>query len=176
VGSGEYRRPYFQVNGTIVQLNISRGGLPKLPISFGMLDTLGLSGDAHAHPHIHGGPEKAVLLVTSEGIAELIERGYPLFFGAIGENLTTRGLDRRQLRLGQQFRAGSARIEITRVRVPCANLDVYGPVLKSEIYDSRVQAGDPASPRWGLSGFYARVIEPGMVRTDDIILVEATLA
>lgn len=141
-----------------------------------MLDTLGLAGDSHAHPQIHGGPQKAVLLVTSEGIEELRARGYPLYFGALGENLTTRGLDRRQLRLGQQLRAGSAMIEITRVRVPCASLDVYGPTLKNEMYDAQVKTGNPVSPRWGLSGFYARVLEPGLVRTDDIISVVATLA
>ena len=67
-------------------------------------------------------------------------------------------------------------LEITKVRAPCASLDVYGPTIKQEIYDSRVKAGDPTSPRWGLSGFYATVIEPGPVQVDDIIMVEATLA
>ena len=157
--------------GTIVQIGISRGGVPKLPIPEGSLGPLGLEGDSHAHPQIHGGLEKAVLLVTLEGINELIERGYPLFPGALGENLTTRGLDRRLFRIGQQLRAGSAMLEITRQRGPCANLDVYGAALKAEI-----KAEDPSSPAWGLSGFYARVLHPGRVRSDDIISVVATLA
>jgi MOSC domain-containing protein YiiM len=123
------------------------------------------------HQQIHGGPEKAVLLVTLEGIHELVERGYELFPGALGENLTTRGLDRREFRVGQQIRAGSAMLEITRPRGPCANLDVYGPALKQEI-----KPGDPSSPAWGLSGFYARVLSPGIVRPDDIIEIVATLA
>ena len=72
--------------------------------------------------------------------------------------------------------AGGARLELTKIRVPCDTLDIYGPTIKQEIYDKRVKAGDPASPRWGLSGFYASVIEPGPVRVDDIITVEATLA
>jgi len=80
------------------------------------------------------------------------------------------------LRLGQRLRAGGALIELTKVRVPCGTLDVYGPTIKQEIYDSHVKAGDPASPRWGMSGFYASVIEPGPVRVDDIIRLEATLA
>ena len=165
------------MNGVISHINISRGGIPKLPIAEGVLTPLGFEGDGHAHPQIHGGPENAVLLITQEGIDELIARGYSLYPGALGENLTTRGLDRRYLRLGQQLRAGPAAwIEITRVRVPCATLDVYGPTLKSEMYDPQVKAGDPSSPRWGLSGFYARVLQPGIVRTDDIISIAATLA
>ena len=80
------------------------------------------------------------------------------------------------MRLGQRIRAGAALLELTKIRVPCATLDIYGPIIKQEIYDKRVKAGDPESPRWGLSGFYASVIEPGVIRVDDIIAVEATLA
>ena len=49
---------------------------------------------------------QALLLITSEGIDELIEQGYPVFAGAMGENLTTLGLDRRQMRIGQRYRVG----------------------------------------------------------------------
>jgi MOSC domain-containing protein YiiM len=141
-----------------------------------MLTPLGLAGDACAHPAIHGGPGQAVLLLAAEVIDELKSLGYPVFYGALGENLTTRGLDRRQLRIGQQLRAGGALIEITKVRGPCASLDIYGAAIKREIYDKQVKAGDPTSPRWGMSGFYARVLQPGHVRPDDIIVIVTTLA
>ena len=94
----------------------------------------------------------------------------------MGENLTTRGLDRTQVRIGQQLRIGPALIEITRVRGPCTALDVYGPSIKHEIYDRNVKDGDHTSPRWGMSGFYARVLVPGALRTGDIISLVATLA
>ena len=161
------------MTGSIIQVSISRGGLPKLAVPEGRLNFLGIEGDLHAHPQIHGGPDKAVLLITQEGIEELIGRGYRLYPGAMGENLTTRGLDRRYLRIGQQLRAGSALIEITRLRGPCTALDVYGEALKSEVYRETNQEG---AAWWGLSGFYARVLQPGRVRTNDIIEVVATLA
>lgn len=155
--------------GSILQINISPGGIPKRPIAEAIVTAEGIRGDGWAHPQFHGGPNQAVLLITSEGIAELVEQGFPLYYGALGENLTTAGLDRRQMRIGQRYRAGEAMLELTKLRVPCSTLDVYGPAIKPAIYDARIKAGDAASPRWGLSGFYAKVIRPGVIRTHDII-------
>lgn len=166
----------FKLTGSIVQVNVSRGGLPKLAVSEGFLTPLGFEGDACVHPAIHGGPEKAVLLLDAETVDELREKGYPVFYGALGENLTTRGLDRRQFRAGQQYRAGDALIELTTLRKPCGSLDVYGPSIKQEIFDAQVKAGDTSSPLWGMSGFYARVLRPGLVRANDIIVLVAVLA
>ena len=79
------------MQGAIVQVNISPGGLPKRAITEGWITPLGIEGDLHAHPEIHGGPLKAILIVASEVVDALAARGYPLFYGAMGENLTTRG-------------------------------------------------------------------------------------
>jgi MOSC domain-containing protein YiiM len=164
------------MQGTIVQVNISPGGLPKRAVAEGHITPLGLVGDLHAHPEIHGGPRKAILLASSEIIEELTARGFPLFAGALGENLTTRGIRFRDLRIGDTLRAGGAMLEITQPRGPCSALDVYGETLRYEIYDEQVKTGDHASPRWGMSGFYASVLRPGPVGAGDIIAVVATLA
>ncbi|HEX5432497.1 MAG TPA: MOSC domain-containing protein [Bryobacteraceae bacterium] len=138
-----------------------------------MVTPLGIQGDLHAHPAIHGGPRKAILWMTSEGIEELKEAGFPLYYGALGENVTTTGVDRRFLRVGQRWRIGQAVIELTRLRVPCATIDVYGPEIKQAIYDEQVKAGDPSSPRWGLSGFYASILRTGTIRAGDpVVLLE----
>jgi MOSC domain-containing protein YiiM len=155
--------------GTILQVNVSRGGVPKRPVDSAEVTPLGLAGDSHAHPQFHGGPRQALLLITAEGIEELTALGFPLYFGALGENLTTRGLDRRTFRIGQRYRAGDTLIELTKVRAPCDTLSVYGPGIQAAVYDRDVKAGDPMSPRWGLSGFYASVIRPGRIRTGDPI-------
>jgi len=135
----------------------------------GFIDTLGLQGDRHAHPKIHGGPHKAILLIAAEIVDDLTARGYPVFYGALGENLTTRGIDIRVLRVGDRLRAGAAILEITQPRGPCTALDVYGPSIKDEIYDLRVKRLDATSPRWGMSGLYAGVIKPGKVQPGDAI-------
>jgi MOSC domain-containing protein YiiM len=163
------------VSGTVIQVNVSRGGIPKTPIPEGELAASGITGDSWRY-RFHGGPRQAVLLITIEGIEELVARGFALSAGALGENLTTRGLDRRALRFGQRLRAGGATIELTRMRQPCATLDVYGSAIQAAMYDSRVAKGDHTSPLWGLSGFYASVVEPGTVRPGDgIHLVDSPI-
>jgi MOSC domain-containing protein YiiM len=165
------------MQGVVLQVNTSPGGIPKWPVPAASLTVFGLEGDAYAHPGIHGSPEQAVLIVCAETVERLIDRGYPLFYGGLGENLTTRGLDPRFLRSGQRYRIGTeAVIELTRVRRPCATLDVYGPSIESEIFDSAVKAGDTTSPRWALSGFYARVVQPGLIRAGDPIILLDELA
>jgi MOSC domain-containing protein YiiM len=161
------------MTGSIIQINISPGGIPKRPIPEAIITAEGIRGDRWSHPDIHGGPNQALLLITSEGIDELIAQGFPLFPGALGENLTTLGLDRRQMRIGQRYRAGEVFIELTKRRAPCATLNIYGPGIQHAIFDAQVKAGDPSSPRWGLSGFYARVLRGGAIRPrDPIALIE----
>jgi MOSC domain-containing protein YiiM len=147
----------------IIQVNVSRGGVPKRAVPQAMITTLGLEGDSWAHPQIHGGPNQRVLIIAAEVMDDLAARGFPVFYGAFGENLTVRGVPVESLRAGQTWRAGEAILELTKVRVPCATLDMYGPGIQKEIYEARVNQGDTSSPFWGRSGFYALVRRPGMV-------------
>ena len=164
------------MQGSIIQVNISQGGLPKRPITDGWITPLGIEGDRHAHPQIHGGPLKAILIIAAEVVDALAERGYPLFYGAMGENLTTRGIEIRDVRQGDQFRVGGAVLEITQPRGPCSALDVYGATLKADVYDQKVKQRDHSSPRWGMSGFYASVIQAGAVRDGDAVTLLSKLA
>ena len=157
-----------RVTGTVVQVSLSQGGIPKLAIPSAELTAIGIAGDAWRYS-FHGGRRRAILLITIEGVDELIAQGFPLFPGALGENLTTRGLNRRELCIGQRFRVGEGEIELTQIRRPCATLDVYGAGVQAAMYNAQVQAGNPKSQRWGLSGFYASVVQPGTVRTGDTI-------
>jgi MOSC domain-containing protein YiiM len=162
--------------GTVVQVNVSSGGLPKLPILFADLDEHGVSGDCHTNRKYHGGPKRAVLLIASEVIDNLRAEGWPLVYGSLGENLTTRGLDHRLWRPGQRFEAGSALLELTIPRQPCLNLNRYGLGIQKRIWQRRIKDLDYSSPLWGLSGFFASVVRAGNVKAADIIeRVETTL-
>jgi MOSC domain-containing protein YiiM len=161
------------MTGAVVQVSISAGGLPNHAIDQGTVTRNGIAGDAWRHPQFHGTPKRAILLMTSEGVDDLAAQGFPVYYGALGENITTRGLDRRSLRIGQRFQAGEAVIELTEARLPCDTLSVYGAGIQAAIYDARTLAGDPASLVWGMSGFYASVVEPGIVRPGDAIALTA---
>jgi MOSC domain-containing protein YiiM len=155
------------MHGGVVQVSISPGGVPKRAVFESFIGPLGLQGDGHAHPRFHGGPSKAVLVITAESIGELKSAGYPVFEGALGENLTVAGVDQREFRSGQQWRAGDAIIEFTTLRVPCTQIAIYdlaGRPIVGAIWDDRTKAGDPSSPVWAMAGFYASVVQPGFVR------------
>src|SRR5277367_965532 len=158
------------MEGRIVKVSISKGGVPKRAIDRGKLTRAGVEGDSWAHPQIHGGPLQAVLMISEEIIEKLKTAGFPLYPGALGENLTTHGLDPRMWRSGQRYRAGGALIELTKPRAPCATIETYGTGLGRAIYDAKVKARNPESPVWGWSGFYASVVGEGEVRPGDPIV------
>ncbi len=159
------------MTGSVLQINVSRGGVLKHPVAEARVEAAGVEGDGHAHPEIHGGPRQAVLVIAAEVIDQLSALGFPVFPGALGENLTTRGLDCSAWRIGQRWRIGADTvIEFTKVRQPCQSLLVYGPGIHAAIYDAQTNAGDPSSPKWGWSGMYASVITPGKIRSGDPVV------
>ena len=83
--------------GRIVQLSVSPGGVPKRAIAEARVTRLGLEGDGHRDPEHHGGPERAVCLFASEVIRALAAEGHAITPGAIGENVTTEGVDWSQV-------------------------------------------------------------------------------
>jgi hypothetical protein len=98
------------VIGTVVQVNVSSGGIPKRAIASAALTETGIAGDSWRFP-FHGGRRKAILLITSEGIDELISQGFALFPGALGENVAPRFKPPRS-------RRGLISIERARVSTP----------------------------------------------------------
>lgn len=164
------------MTGRIVQLSTSPGGVPKRPVLLADVGKEGIAGDAFAHPQFHGGPEQALLLISNEVLESLQSQGFPVYPGALGENVTTAGLDYAQLRLGMRLRAGEVFLELTKLRSPCATLNVYnreGQRIQPLLQDAAAKKGDVTSPVWGHGGFYARILQSGAIRPgDSITLVE----
>ena len=150
------------MQGVIERLNVSAGGLPKRPIERAWAGVLGLEGDHHNHPQIHGGPRKALLLIAAEDLEELRGMGFAVEAGTLGENLTVRGIDFRKLASGQRWNAGGAVLELTTLRKPCLQLEPLNRGEKGQI--QKVLAEVHAR-----GGFYAAVEKEGELRTGDII-------
>jgi len=168
-------------SGRLIKINRSNGGLPKYPAAGPvMLAPDGIEGDRHLHLKYHGGPNKAVLMIASELIDNLAGKSYPVYYGALGENLTVRGLNPHSWRSGQRYRVGEdARIELTTLRVPCNQLLLYSSTenepIGPELYDEQAKAGDTSSPHWAHGGFYAKVIRPGLLFEGAPVTLESDL-
>ena len=162
--------------GQILQVSVSKGGVPKLPVLGAEVGPVGILGDIQQNTKYHGGPRQALLWITSEGLDELAAAGFPVYPGAIGENVTTTGIDRRSVRLGQQWRMGEVIVEVAKMREPCFKLDPYGPGIQKAVFDAEVKAGNFSSPRWGLAGFYLSIVKLGSFAPGDPVALLTDLA
>ena len=141
----------------VVSINISKGGIPKNPVSSVFVRSGGLEGDGHNHEK-HYRPIQAVSLQDVEKLNELRRAGYPLYPGATGENVTVANLDINALPLGTRLEfAGGVVIELSKVRQPCYVLDAIDPRLKEDIV--------------GRCGYYASVIREGELKMGEMIHV-----
>ena len=166
------------MKGILKQINRSNGGLPKYAVEGAvMFSASGIEGDVQRDRRFHGGINKAVLMISAELIDSLIKAGYPIYYGALGENLTVSGLDLNLWRRGQRYRVGEdAVIELTTLRQPCGNLNIYGPAIQTELYDARCKAGDITSPCWARGGFYGKVIKPGLIIAGAPVILQSDIA
>ena len=87
----------------LVQVNVSAGGMPKLPVLFARVTPSGIEGDRQKTAKIHGGPDRAVCLYSEELYAQLQSEGIHVRAGELGENFTTRGLDLSSLASGDRL-------------------------------------------------------------------------
>ena len=141
-------------------------GIFKAPVAGAVfLRRLNLDGDGQADLRVHGGPDKAVYAYPFEHYAfwarELGRDGFP--YGQFGENFTVEGLLEDAVNIGDVFRIGEARVQVTQPRSPCFKLGIR---MGDENFPARFAAANR-------TGFYLCVLEEGMVKAGDAIyLVE----
>ena len=150
------------MTGRIVQLSVSRGGVPKTAVALARVTTLGLDGDAHRVPEHHGGPDRAVCLFALEAIDALRAEGHPVVPGALGENVTVGGLAWEAVTPGARLRLGDhVLLEVTRYTSPCVNI--------AAAFAGRHFARVSQRRHPGFSRVYARVLTEGTVATGDAV-------
>lgn len=159
-------RPAAPAGGRLFQINVSNGGVPKLPLRRSEVSTLGLAEDRHTNPEIHGGPERAICLYSLERILALQAEGHPIFPGSTGENLTLSGLDWDLILPGVRLQVGETLLlEVTRFTTPCQTIIASF----SDLNSNRIHA--KKYPGW--SRAYARVLQPGVVQIGDPVQIVA---
>jgi MOSC domain-containing protein YiiM len=145
-----------------VSVNVSRGGVPKLPVEGAWIGRLGLEGDGHHEPEpLHGGVDKAVSIYSSEAISRVLADGHEAYPGAFGENLTLEGIELSELADGDRLAIGDSGlvIEISGFANPCQKLAHYFQGAHIGRISSKTHPEDARR--------YARVLVEGRVTAGD---------
>src|SRR5438477_9931304 len=95
---------------TLVQLNVSDGGMPKVPVPSARVTRHGVDGDYQRNKKYHGGPNRAVCIFSVELYDWLRDQRIDLKNGSVGENFTTEGLNLNALDKGDRLRVGGCLI------------------------------------------------------------------
>jgi MOSC domain-containing protein YiiM len=126
-----------------------------------LLRKLNLEGDEQADLTVHGGPDKALYIYPSEHYPWWRQEMPDVEFeyGKFGENLTTSGLLEDKVYIGDQFRMGTAIVQVSQPRLPCYKLGIkFG---RTDIIKKFIQSGR--------NGIYFSVVQEGELGVGDSI-------
>ena len=115
----------------------------------------GLSGDQQYDRRGHGGPERALLMYSADHYPRWREEWgrKDVGPGGFGENLTVSGINEDIACIGDVYRIGEVRVEVSSPRSPCNNLSRRHQIpdlVKIIVQNHR-------------SGWYLRVLQEGWV-------------
>ncbi len=150
-------------SGSIAQLSVSNGGVPKTAVDSVEVGFRGVTTDRQRNRKYHGLPYQALCLWSQEVIDDLAGQGHPIAAGCAGENITTSGIEWSTLTMGTRLRIGEVLAQITSFAVPCAHQAQWF----SDRDFSRLD-----HEKGSISRIYATVLEPGNISVGDEILVE----
>jgi MOSC domain-containing protein YiiM len=143
---------------------VSTGYFKKMVTEPLFIGKQGILGDNVVDRRYHGGEEKAVYAYSQMHYAYW-QKLYPhleLGWGAFGENLSISDVDEANIRIGDIFRLGEALVQVTQPRQPCYKMNI-----RFESEDLINQYID-----FGYAGIYFRVLEEGLVKIGDTLILE----
>ncbi|GAB4087172.1 hypothetical protein GCM10028784_38020 [Myceligenerans cantabricum] len=121
---------------------------------------LGLYADVQADRANHGGADQAVYAYAQEDADHWsVELGREVVPGLFGENLRTAGTGVSTAVIGERWRVGTALLEVTQPRTPCAT---FQRRMGEERWVRRFTAANR-------TGAYLRVVEKGDIGAGDAI-------
>ncbi|MFI1197618.1 MOSC domain-containing protein [Micromonospora sp. NPDC020750] len=140
-----------------------RSGIDKRPVDGPvLLRADGVDGDFIAERAHHGGPDQTVYAYAEEDAAWwAAELGRAVREGGFGENLTTYAVDVTGAVIGERWLIGSALLQVTKPRTPCATFAGFWGV-PGLIKRFTVRAAP---------GAYLRVLREGEVSAGDPVEV-----
>jgi len=114
----------------------------------------GLPGDEQVY-HSHGGPDRALCVYPREHYGQWSATVDPAF----GENITSEGVLEESTLIGEVWRIGTAVVQVSQPRSPCAKV-----AARLGVPDLVMRAR-----RARMTGLHLRVLEPGELAAGDAI-------
>jgi MOSC domain-containing protein YiiM len=154
------------------QHGFSKPNRPEIRVVAGV----GVEGDVHAGASVQHRPRRAdprpnlrqVHLMHAELFDELAAKGFAVTPGALGENLTTRGVALLTLPRGTRLHIGDAVVlELTGLRNPCTQIDGLQDGLMRAVLDR-----DADGTLIRKTGVMSIALSTGLVRPGDAVGVE----
>ncbi|HNY10090.1 MAG TPA: MOSC domain-containing protein [Candidatus Wallbacteria bacterium] len=139
--------------GTVKSINVSLvKGTKKSPVPEVMINSLGIIDDAHA-----GDWHRQVSFLADESVDVMRERMKEITAGDFAENITTLGVNFKNVSIGQKMKVGGALLEVTQIGKECHSA-----------CDIKKKVGYCIMPT---EGIFAKVLAEGRVKIGDEVII-----
>ncbi|MFT4732605.1 MAG: MOSC domain-containing protein YiiM [Gammaproteobacteria bacterium] len=129
----------------------------------------GASNDEQGNKKLHGGPEMAMHQYSQESYKALKDQfpgiAHKLIFGSIGENISAPTMNDENVFIGDTYRIGGVVLQVNSPRAPCSKINQRYGVKNMDLFIAEK----------GITGWYYRVIETGIMQVGDRITLEHRL-
>lgn len=136
------------------------GGVPKPSVDSIDVRLNGVFGERIRDTKHHGGPKRAVCILSNQTLEFLQNEGHPISGGSTGENLLI-DVDEEFLRPGVRLKFANVELEITSPAPPCRTIQAS---FTNGDFKQLSHKLNPQRTRW-----YAQVIQEGMIHVDEVV-------
>lgn len=141
------------------------GGVPKPSVNSIDVRTNGVFGERIRDMKHHGGPERAVCILSIQTLEFLQNEGNPIFAGSTGENLLI-DINENELNPGIRLRFTNVELEITSPAPPCKTIQ---DSFTNGDFKQLSHKLNPKRTRW-----YARVIVEGIINAGETVVINSS--
>ena len=140
------------------------GGVPKPSVDSIDVRLNGVHGERIRDTKHHGGPKRAVCILSNQTLQFLQQDGNPISGGSTGENLLIE-IEEDLLRPGVRLRFTQVELEITSPAPPCKTIKES---FTNGDFKQISHTLNPQRTRW-----YAQVIQEGIISVDEIVEINS---
>lgn len=140
------------------------GGVPKPSVDSIDVRFNGVLGERIRDTKHHGGPNRAVCILSNQTLEFLQDQGHPIDGGSTGENLLL-DIESSFLKQGTRLKFEHVQLEITTPAPPCKT--IKNSFTNGE-FKHLSHKLNPSQTRW-----YARVISEGIITNDETFQINS---